>query len=85
MTANTLASRIPHRAAIALGVLMALASAGSALAAQGTPEGRKACTPDVYRLCAGDIPNVRAIIACLQRQKGNLNPACRAAMEQGGY
>ena len=59
--------------------------AGSALAFQGTPEQRRACTPDVYRLCAGEIPNVRAITACLQRQKGNLSPACRAAMEQNGY
>jgi hypothetical protein len=67
------------------GLLLVLASAGSATAYQGTPEQRKACTPDVYRFCAGDIPNVRAITACLQRQKGNLSPACRAAMEQGGH
>jgi hypothetical protein len=39
----------------------------------------------VYRLCAGEIPNVRAITACLQRQKGNLSQACRAAMDQNGY
>jgi hypothetical protein len=50
-----------------VGLLVVLASAGSASAFQGTPEQRKACTPDVYRFCAGDIPNVRAITACLQR------------------
>ena len=48
-------------------------------------QGTQACTPDVYRLCAGEIPNVRAITACLQRQKGNLSPGCRAAMDQNGY
>ena len=57
----------------------------SASAFQGTSEQRRACTPDVYRLCAGEIPNVRAITACLQRQKGNLSQACRAAMDQNGY
>jgi hypothetical protein len=36
---------------------------GSASAAPGTPEQRSAGTPDVYRLCPGEIPKVRAI-AC---------------------
>ena len=69
--------------ASAVGMFLTLASASTAFAL-GTPEQRRACTPDVYRLCAGEIPNVRAIIACLQRQKGNLSPACRSAMEQNG-
>ena len=77
-------SKLIARAAAAFGLVITLFSAGSAFAL-GTPEQRKACTPDVYRLCAGEIPNVRAITACLVRQKGNLSPACRAAMEQNGY
>ena len=71
------------RIASVLGVFLSVVSASSAFAL-GTPEQRRACTPDVYRLCAGEIPNVRAIIACLQRQKGNLSSACRSAMEQNG-
>jgi hypothetical protein len=47
----------------------------------GTLEQRRACTPDVYRLCAGEIPDVRAITACLRRQKANLSEACRAVFE----
>ena len=65
----------------ALGLFLALLAAGSA-AAQGTPEQRRACTPDVYRLCAGEIPNVRAITACLRRQRGNLSPACAAMFDR---
>jgi hypothetical protein len=34
--------------------------AGSARADIATPERKRACTPDVYRLCAGEIPKVRA-------------------------
>ncbi|MGH6708385.1 MAG: hypothetical protein ACREEK_05390 [Bradyrhizobium sp.] len=62
--------------------LVALLAAGPASAQQGTPEQRRACTPDVYRLCAGEIPSARAITACLRRQKGSLSPACAAVFEQ---
>ncbi|HEX2365702.1 MAG TPA: hypothetical protein VHJ00_11835 [Bradyrhizobium sp.] len=85
MDAKNVGSPASHRLAAVLGLALVLASAGSASAFQGTAEQRRACTPDVYRLCAGEIPNVRAITACLQRQKGNLSQACRAAMDQNGY
>ena len=61
--------------------LFTLLAAGAARAV-GTPEQRRACTPDVYRLCAGEIPNVRAITSCLRRQKASLSEACRAYFEQ---
>jgi hypothetical protein len=66
----------------ALGVFLVLGVSGSALADLATPEQKRACTPDVYRLCAGEIPNVRAIVACLRRQKASLSDACRAVFEQ---
>jgi hypothetical protein len=69
------------RRASTLGLFLTLFAVGSA-SAQGTPAQRKACTPDVYRLCPGEIPNVRAITACLRRQKANLSEACRALFEQ---
>jgi hypothetical protein len=65
-----------------LGLFLALFATGSAFAQQGTPEQRRACTPDVYRLCAGEIPNARAITACLRRQKASLSQACAAVFEQ---
>ena len=45
-----------------------------------TVEQRRACTPDVYRLCAGEIPSVAKITACLRRKKASLSDACRSAM-----
>ena len=69
------------RRASTLGLFLSLIGSGSAFAV-GTPEQRKACTPDVYRLCAGEIPNVRAITACLRRQKASLSEACRVVFEQ---
>jgi hypothetical protein len=67
---------------LAFGLLAAMAVTAPARAELATPEQKKACTPDVYRLCAGEIPNVRAITACLRRQKANLSEACRAVFEQ---
>ena len=67
--------------ALTLGFLFMLLASGS-VQAQGTSEQRKACTPDVYRLCAGEIPNVRAITSCLRRQKASLSPACAAVFER---
>lgn len=85
MNARAVSSLVTsHRVAAAIGLALTLVSATSAFAV-GTPEQRRACTPDVYRFCAGEIPNVRAITACLQRQKGNLSAACRAAMDEAGH
>jgi hypothetical protein len=69
------------RRASTLGFLLMLMAIGLAHAQQGTPEQRRACTPDVYRLCAGEIPNARAITACLRRQKASLSAACAAVFE----
>jgi hypothetical protein len=77
---TALRSRVQR--ASALGCFLALFAAGTAGAQQGTPEQRRACTPDVYRLCAGEIPNARAITACLRRQKGSLSQACAAVFER---
>jgi hypothetical protein len=72
-------SRARRTSTVAL--FLTLIATGSAFAI-GTPEQRKACTPDVYRLCPGEIPNVRAITACLRRQKASLSEACKVYFEQ---
>ena len=70
--------------AIGAGFVLMLSSATLAAAQNydsiSTPEQRRACTPDVYRLCAGEIPSVAKITACLRRKKASLSDACRAAM-----
>ena len=43
----------------------------------GSMDDQIACTPDVYRLCAAQIPNEDAIVACLQRNKPVLSAACQ--------
>lgn len=70
------------RRASTLGLFLTLFA--SAAQAQGTAEQRRACTPDVYRLCAGEIPNVRAITVCLRRNRASLSEACRSLFDQAG-
>ena len=63
-----------------LGVATAAAAyvaAAKAMDQQGTPEERQACTPDVFRLCSGQIPNADEITACLKQHVRDLSPSCR--------
>ena len=73
------------RAAPVTAFLLAAASlapvTGAAAQEPGTAAQKRACRPDVYRLCAGEIPNVRDITRCLQRKMSQLNPDCRAVFE----
>ena len=44
---------------------------------RGTPGQQAACRPDVFRFCAGEIPNVRAITRCLERNMSRLSSGCQ--------
>jgi hypothetical protein len=45
---------------------------------RGTMEQQMACTPDVFRLCGAQIPDVNRIVACLQQNTPQLSGPCRA-------
>jgi hypothetical protein len=68
----------------ALGAALAGASAGVAMAQNYTPEQQSACQGDAFQFCAGDIPNIPAIEACLKANINQLSPACRAEFEPQG-
>lgn len=67
--------------AVALAGVLTVA-AFLAPAAAETPEQRTACRPDVFRLCAGEIPNRNKIVACLIRKRSQLSPACAAVFSE---
>lgn len=56
-------------------------SAASAEEYRGTMEQQMACTPDVWRLCSGQIPDVNRIVACLRQNTPQLSNGCRAVFE----
>ena len=45
---------------------------------QGTAAQRRACKPDVFRLCGDFIPDRDKITACLKAHTKQLSPDCRA-------
>jgi hypothetical protein len=59
-----------------LGLFAALAPA----IAQQSIEERRACAPDVMRLCREFVPNTELINSCLMAKKAELGPACRIVM-----
>jgi hypothetical protein len=48
--------------------------------AEGTPQQRRACTPDVMRLCKAEIPDHARITACLIAKRNSLSEACAMVM-----
>lgn len=62
------------------GLLFALATASYTTTsfALGTDEQRAACTPDVFKLCGSEIPNIPEIVKCLKEKKSQLSDGCRA-------
>ena len=66
---------------IALTCVIAIASVAAADEYRGTFAERMACTPDVFRLCGSEIPDVNRIVACLKQNEQQLDGPCRAVFE----
>src|SRR5436190_23560396 len=71
---------------IVLGFAVAIASIGAVGPAlsqeyRGTWEQQMACTPDVWRLCGDQIPDVGRIVTCLRQNTPQLSSNCRAVFE----
>jgi len=66
-------------------VLTLVLGLGSAVAEQnrGTEAQRRACTPDVFRLCQSAVPDIPAIIACMKHKRSQLSSECRTALASG--
>lgn len=72
---------------IVLSLVVAIGGATSVVAPvssqeyRGTWEQQMACTPDVWRLCGDQIPDVGRIVVCLRQNKPQLSSGCRAVFE----
>ncbi|MGY3236030.1 hypothetical protein ACVWZ4_003411 [Bradyrhizobium sp. USDA 4472] len=74
------AERIALGMALAIGGIVAQ-SAAFAEEYRGTMEQQMACTPDVWRLCSAQIPDVSRITACLRQNTPLLSSGCRAVFQ----
>jgi hypothetical protein len=60
--------------------VLALSATVAPATAQQSIEERRACTPDVIRLCREFVPNTELINRCLLEKKAELSPNCRTVM-----
>ena len=67
---------------LAIACTVSAVSSTSSFAFTPTAEGKALCSADVYRLCAGDIPNLSKITSCMLAKKAQLSAPCRAYMEK---
>ena len=79
--ADSAAPRIVLSLALAIGSVGALQSTAFAQEYRGTWEQQMACTPDVWRLCSEQVPDVGRIVACLRQNTPQLSNNCRAVFD----
>ena len=79
--ADLAAPRIVLSLAVAIGSVGALQSTAFAQEYRGTWEQQMACTPDVWRLCSDQVPDVSRIVSCLRQNTPQLSNNCRAVFE----
>jgi hypothetical protein len=74
-----------HRIFLSLAVSIAggigIQNPASAEEYRGTFEQQLACTPDVFKLCGEQIPDVNRIVACLRQNTPQLSGPCRSVFE----
>ena len=75
-----------HTQRIVLGLAVVIGGTGiiapaSSQEYRGTWEQQMACTPDVWRLCGDQIPDVSRIVACLRQNTPQLSGICRAVFD----
>jgi hypothetical protein len=73
--------RITLNLAIAVAGCIAMQVPALAEEYRGTFEQQLACTPDVWRLCGDQIPDVNRIVGCLRQNTPQLSGPCRAVFE----
>jgi hypothetical protein len=81
MRINRIALRIGQAGRVVLIAGVCLSPVAGALAFQPTSAQREACTPDAFRLCGSEIPDVGRVTACMSANKALLSAPCRAVFE----
>ncbi len=60
---------------------LALALSSSVALAQGTPQQRAACRPDVTKFCKGKGEDPGVLLTCLEDNKDKISEKCRKVIE----
>jgi hypothetical protein len=63
-------------------VAIALSALSASAFAQGTPQQRAACRPDVGKFCKGKGEDPGVILECLEANKEKISEKCRKVIEE---
>ena len=63
-------------------ITLLVASPLSASFAQGTPQQRAACRPDVVKFCKGKGEDPGVLLTCLEENKDKISDKCRKVIEE---
>ena len=74
--------RIVLSLVVAIGGGLSAVAPASSQEHRGTWEQQMACTPDVWRLCSDQVPDVSRIVACLRQNTPQLSNNCRAVFAE---
>ncbi len=77
---------IRSHARLRLALLLATGLAAAVASSESrayTAEQQQACSPDAFRLCSAEIPDIDRVTACMVRNKSQLSPQCRAFYRPG--
>jgi hypothetical protein len=67
---------------VSLAVALVLASLGAAAAQDFTAAQRAACKGDYDKFCKGTFPGGGRVLACLNKQYGQLSDACKKVVSE---
>jgi hypothetical protein len=73
--------RIVPSLVVLVGSIIAAPNVVMAEEYRGTMAQQMACTPDVFRFCGSQIPDVNRIVGCLRQNTAQLSGPCRAVFE----
>jgi hypothetical protein len=74
-------NRNPTMSLLRVTTALALTLSASLALAQGTPQQRAACRPDVVKFCKGKGEDPGVLLTCLEDNKDKISEKCRKVIE----
>ena len=65
-----------------IALVVALSIVPTVALAQGTPQQRAACRPDVVKFCKGKGEDPGVLLGCLEDNKDKISEKCRKVIEE---
>jgi hypothetical protein len=78
----TVTSNLLRKSGLAIVCIVAATTLSQRESFAFSAEAQQMCTGDAFRLCAGEIPNIPAITACMIKNRSSLSSGCRVVLDR---